>query len=141
MLLFVISYLISMLHTCLLNLLHLDLCVWITIRSFIFMSHFGLCELFLFLLKLLNVTTFSWYFPTANVSYFHVFSMKLSYEYSPFHHHHYFIKWVFFNARIDTFKLLLQSKQSLLPNCDINQLWSGPTSFFCYNFTLYCNIV
>ena len=61
-------------------------------------------------------------------------------EYSPVHHHHQFIKWVFFNARLDTFNLLLQSKQSLLPDCDINQLWSGPTSYFCFNLNLYCNL-
>ena len=60
-------------------------------------------------------------------------------EYSQFHLHHHFIKWVIFTARMYTLNLLLHSKQSLLANCDINPLWSEPISYFCLNFTLSCN--
>ena len=91
------------------------------------MSHFGLCESFLFLLKLLTVTTLC-----------HGIFQQLKFRI--YHHHHYFIMWVFFDVRIDTFNLLLQSTQSLLANCDINLLWSGPTSYFCFNLNLYCNL-
>ena len=104
-----------MLHTCLLNLLHLDLCDEFTITSFIFMSHFNLCESFLFLLKLLTVTTLC-----------HGTFQQIKFRI--YHHHHYFIMWVFFDVRIDTFNCNLYCHLICCPTylCDDETFPSSP---------------